>query len=64
MREQKPQAAELLSLMAVLDRQSIPKALLRGCNKGQIEIIIALGTLQAFSLISSDKKEKLLKCID
>ncbi|MCJ1262558.1 hypothetical protein MMC22_002428 [Lobaria immixta] len=55
-RVQKTEAAELLSPMAVLDRQGIPKALLREYSKEQVEIVTALGTLQAFSLISSDKK--------
>ena len=58
-RIQKPRAAELLSLMAVLDRQGISKMLLcEDDTKEQIEIITALGTLQAFSLISSDKEAK------
>ena len=46
--DQKPRAAELLSLMAMFDRQSIPKVLIRVPEK-----ITSLGTLQAFSLISS-----------
>ena len=54
-RMQNPRAAEMLSLMAVLDRQGIPEALLCRDNEDQIDIITALGTLQAFSLISSNK---------
>ncbi|MCJ1425263.1 hypothetical protein MMC29_003151 [Sticta canariensis] len=54
-RMQNPRAAKLLSLMAVLDRQGIPKTLLCRDNEDQIDIITALGTLQAFSLISSNK---------
>ena len=46
--DQKPRAAELLSLMAMFDRQSIPKMLLR-----VPEMITSLGTLQSFNLISS-----------
>ena len=45
---QKPRAAELLFLMAMFDRQSIPKTLLR-----LPEVITSLGTLQSFNLISS-----------
>lgn len=55
-RKQKPRAAELLSLMTVLDRQGVPKALLCGGYEERVEIITALGTLQAFSLISSNKE--------
>ena len=55
-RMQNTRAAELLSLMAVLDRQSIPKALLCRHDEQEVEIVIALGTLQAFSLISSDRE--------
>jgi len=52
---QRPRAAELLSLMSVLDRQGIPKTLLWKDGKRGIEFITALGTLQAFSLISIEK---------
>lgn len=55
-RAHNPRAAELLSLMAVLDRQGIPKALLWEDDTEQIQIIPALGTLQDFSLISSDEE--------
>src|ERR1700722_5823880 len=54
-RKQKPRAAEIFSLMAVLDRQRIPETLLRkGCER-ETEFATALGTLQAFSLISVEK---------
>jgi len=52
-REQKPRAAEMLSLMAVLDRQGIPKSLLREDTDQETDVIVALGILQAFSLIST-----------
>jgi tetratricopeptide (TPR) repeat protein len=52
---QKPRAAELLSLMSVLDRQGIPKTLLCKDNERGIEFTTALGTLQAFSLIGIEK---------
>ena len=52
--KQKPRAAEMLSLMAVLDRQGIPESLLRNDADRNIDIITALGVLQAFSLISAE----------
>ena len=51
-KEQKPRAAEMLSLMAVLDRQGIPESLLRDDADTNVGFTTALGTLQAFSLIS------------
>jgi Tfp pilus assembly protein PilF len=54
-RKQKPRAAEILSLMAVLDRQGIPKSLLRRYGERGIEFTTALGTLQAFSLVAAEK---------
>ena len=47
-------AAELLSLMSVLDRQTIPKALLSS-DKEEVELEKALGTLKAFSLITPEQ---------
>lgn len=52
-REQKPRAAEMLSLMAFLDRQGIPKSLLQSRTDDQIDVVTALGTLQAFSMVST-----------
>ena len=52
---QETQTADLLSLIAVLDRQGIPKALLYRDNNQRVGIITAPGTLQDFSLVSSDK---------
>lgn len=46
--QQKPRAAELLSLMAMLDRQSVPRFLLK-----MPEVITSLGVLQAFSLVTT-----------
>jgi tetratricopeptide (TPR) repeat protein len=48
---QDPRAAEMLSLMAVLDRQGIPEMLLRKANDRDIEVTTALGTLKAFFMI-------------
>lgn len=55
-RVQKRRAAELLSLMAVLDRQGIPKEIVCRDDEAQIETITALGILEASS-IRSDKGE-------
>ena len=54
-RKQKPRAAEILSLMAVLDRQGIPKSLLYRDGERRTEFTTALGTLQAFSLVAAEK---------
>ncbi|MCJ1400137.1 hypothetical protein MMC11_003341 [Xylographa trunciseda] len=53
--KQKPRAAEILYFMAVIDHQKIPKSLLRKKNEKEIEFVTALGTLQAFSLVSTQK---------
>ena len=55
--KQQPRAAEILSVMAVFDRTSIPKSLLARENERSIDLTLALGTLQAFSLIIAEKKE-------
>ena len=52
-------AAELLSLMSVLDRQAIPKSLLSS-NIEEVELEIALGTLKAYSLITAEKSGQAL----
>ncbi|KAI9766209.1 MAG: hypothetical protein M1839_005011 [Geoglossum umbratile] len=54
-REQKPRAAEILSLMACFDRQGIPKALLHRDGERGNEFTTALGALQAFSLVAVEK---------
>lgn len=53
-RHQSPKAAQILSLMAVLDRQGVPKSLLRKENDRSIDFTTALGTLQAFCLIKPE----------
>ena len=53
--KEKPRAAEILSLMAVLDRQGIPKTLLRKEEDTETRFKTAVGTLQAFSLITVEK---------
>ena len=50
--KQKPRAAEMLSLMAVLDRQGISTNLLQKEGDSRVDFITALGTLRAFSLIT------------
>ena len=47
-KQQKPRAAELLSLLAMLDRQSIPKTLLK-----VPEVTTSLGVLQSFNLVTA-----------
>ena len=47
-------ASDTLSLMAMFDRQSIPMALLRTKVKTEIELLIAIGKLKAFSLIAEE----------
>ena len=51
--KQKPRAAEMLSLMAILDRQGIPESLLRHKKDRNIDFTTALGILRAFSLVSA-----------
>ena len=51
--KRKPRAAEMLSLMAVLDRQGIPESLLRQETDRNIDFTTSLSTLRAFSLVSA-----------
>ena len=51
--KQKPRAAEMLSLMAILDRQGIPESLLRQETDRHTDFTTALGILRAFSLVSA-----------
>ena len=53
--KEKPRAADILSLMAVLDLQGVSKSLLRHYQHDNSELgfTTALGVLQAFSLISA-----------
>ena len=54
--KQKTRAIEILSLMAVMDRQGIPKRLLKREGESAVHFTLALGILQAFSLISTEKE--------
>ena len=53
--KQNPQAADLLALIAVLDRQRIPKSLLQQGWERNIDFLKALGVLKAFSLLNVEK---------
>ena len=53
--KQSPRAAELLSIMVMLDRQAIPRALLKQEGERNVEFDKAVGTLQAYSLIKTEK---------
>ena len=52
--KQYPRAAEVLSLMAVLDRQAIPENLLRRPGEPELEFAEAIQKLKAFSLITRE----------
>ena len=52
---QSPTAANILSLMAVLDRQAIPQELLKRPEDRLLEFKAAISKLKAFSLISEEK---------
>ena len=54
--EQNSKAADILSLMAVLDRQSVPIDLLRKEGDSKIQFMTAIGTLKAFSLIIEESQ--------
>ena len=54
-RRQKRRAADVLSLMAVLDGQGVPKVLLQRKDERMTEFITATGTLHAFSLVAVEK---------
>ncbi|MCJ1306895.1 hypothetical protein MMC25_000539 [Agyrium rufum] len=54
-KKEKPRAAEILSLMAMFDRQGIPRMLLRDRDETEASFRLAIGTLQAFSLITAEK---------
>ena len=64
LRKQKPRAAEMLSLMAVLDPQGIPKSLLQNDTDRPIDVTTALGALKAFSLISVENDGSLISAED
>jgi len=59
--EQNPEAADLISLMSILDRQGIPESLLFQYNSDELSLSNALGTLLAYSLIKTDMEGKKLE---
>jgi tetratricopeptide (TPR) repeat protein len=56
--KEEPRAAEMLSLMAFLDGQGIPEMLLRRNKHLDVKDTNAIGTLQAFSLITAVRDEE------
>ena len=55
---QEPQTAKLLSLMAMLDPQRVPKKLLRPLVERDVDSRMAIGTLDGFALISQEIRRK------
>jgi tetratricopeptide (TPR) repeat protein len=55
---QVPKAAEILSLMCVLDKQSISRKLLLDEKESQVVLDRALATLKNFSLIQEEKSQQ------
>ena len=53
--KQSPAAADILSLMAMLDRQAISQALLQGPEDPLLQFRAAISKLKAFSLVSEEK---------
>ena len=53
--KQSPAAADILSLMAMLDRQAISQALLQGPGDSLLQFRAAMSKLKAFSLVSEEK---------
>lgn len=54
-KERQPRAIEILSLMAFLDRQEIPKVFVQRKQDRILDLTKALGVLKAFSLITEGK---------
>src|SRR5436190_23859919 len=57
-RKQNPRAAELLSIISVFDRQSVPEFILRKKNDSVVNFWMALRTLKAFALITANVEGK------
>jgi tetratricopeptide (TPR) repeat protein len=57
-RQQVPRAAEILSLMCVLDKQSISRKLLENEGESQVVLDRAFATLKNFSLIQEGKSKQ------
>ncbi|KIM94517.1 hypothetical protein OIDMADRAFT_207691, partial [Oidiodendron maius Zn] len=57
-RKEEPRAADMLSLMSFLDGQAIPEILLRRGEYLDVKDTNAIGTLQAFSLITVERDDE------
>ncbi|MCJ1230397.1 hypothetical protein MMC12_007071 [Toensbergia leucococca] len=57
-RMQEPDAAKILSLAAMLDRNQIPEDLIRPVDGNDVEFTNAIGVLDAFSLITKELGEE------
>jgi hypothetical protein len=55
--QQTPRATKILSLMSVLDKQSVPARLLQDKEESPVVFDKALGTLKNFSLIQEEKTQ-------
>ena len=55
---QTPRVVEILSLMSMLDKQSIPARLLQGEEETAVVFDKALGTLKNFSLVQEEKTQQ------
>lgn len=53
-RRQKPRAAQILSLLSVLDGQGVPEVLLRNDDDTVADFVTSIGILKAFSLITTE----------
>lgn len=60
-RDRYRQAAELLSVMAFLDRQDIPRGLLKDIIPSRHQLNSALGTLQGFCLIRAEVEDEVFR---
>lgn len=55
-KKQDPKAIEILSLVAFVDQNNIPKSLVQAKVKRALDLTKALGTLKAFSLITANER--------
>jgi tetratricopeptide (TPR) repeat protein len=60
-RQQMPKATEILSLMCVLDKQSISRELLQAEGESQVVLDRALATLKNFALVQEEKSQQTYK---
>lgn len=55
--KQRPRAIQILSTMAVIDREGIPESILLRDGESKISLRSALAILQSFSLITAEKQD-------